>query len=69
MLGASLDVPNFGGLRYSRIRRGRFNIPAPAMSGNEEFALFARNSAIRASVQQNTLEQLVIFLRYWKTET
>ena len=35
--------------------RGRFNIPAPAMSGNEEFERYVR-------VQQNTLEQLVIFL-------
>ena len=35
--------------------RGQYNVPAPAVSGNEEFERYFR-------VQQNTLEQLVIFL-------
>jgi uncharacterized membrane protein YecN with MAPEG domain len=35
--------------------RGRFNVPAPAISGNEEFERYFR-------VQQNTLEQLIVFL-------
>lgn len=35
--------------------RGRFKVPAPAVSGSPEFERYFR-------VQQNTLEQLVIFL-------
>ena len=35
--------------------RGRCGVPAPATTGNEEFDRYFR-------VQQNTLEQLVIFL-------
>jgi uncharacterized membrane protein YecN with MAPEG domain len=35
--------------------RGRFGVDAPATSGNEEFERYFR-------VQQNTLEQLVIFV-------
>ena len=35
--------------------RGRFGVAAPAISGNEEFERYFR-------VQQNTLEQLVMFI-------
>lgn len=35
--------------------RGRFNVPPPATTGNEVFERYFR-------VQQNTLEQLVIFI-------
>lgn len=35
--------------------RGKFNVPAPAVSGNEEWERYFR-------VQQNTLEQLVVFI-------
>ena len=35
--------------------RGRFKVPAPAVSGSPEFERYFR-------VQQNTLEQLMIFL-------
>ncbi len=45
--------------------RGRFNVPAPATTGNEMFERYLR-------VQMNTLEQLVIFIpsillfsQYW----
>jgi glutathione S-transferase len=42
------------GFRVSRAR-GRYNVPAPAMSGHEVFERHVR-------VQMNTLEQLVIFI-------
>ncbi len=35
--------------------RGRYGVPAPATTGNEVFELYYR-------VQQNTIEQLVVFL-------
>ena len=35
--------------------RGKFNVPAPAVSGNEEWERYFR-------VQQNTLEQLIVFI-------
>lgn len=35
--------------------RGKYNVPAPATTGNEIFERFNR-------VQQNTLEQLIIFV-------
>ena len=42
------------GLAVARAR-ARYNVPAPAMSGNEVFERYFR-------VQMNTLEQLVIFI-------
>ena len=35
--------------------RAKFNVPAPAVSGNEEWERYFR-------VQQNTLEQLIVFI-------
>jgi uncharacterized MAPEG superfamily protein len=35
--------------------RGKFNVPAPAVSGNEEWERYYR-------VQMNTLEQLIVFI-------
>lgn len=35
--------------------RGKYNVPAPAVSGNEEWERYFR-------VQQNTMEQLMVFL-------
>lgn len=35
--------------------RAKFNVPAPAVSGNEEWERYFR-------VQQNTMEQLLVFL-------
>lgn len=35
--------------------RAKYNVPAPAVSGNEEWERYLR-------VQQNTVEQLVVFL-------
>jgi glutathione S-transferase len=35
--------------------RGKYNVPAPAVSGNEEWERLFR-------VQQNTLEQLIVFI-------
>jgi uncharacterized membrane protein YecN with MAPEG domain len=35
--------------------RAKFNVPAPAVSGNEEWERYFR-------VQQNTLEQLMVFI-------
>ncbi len=37
------------------VGRGKFNVPAPAVSGNEEWERYFR-------VQQNTMEQLMVFL-------
>ncbi|MGB6308459.1 MAG: MAPEG family protein [Steroidobacteraceae bacterium] len=42
------------GIRVARAR-GRYGVKAPAVSGNEVFERFFR-------VQQNTLEQLIVFL-------
>lgn len=54
VIGLALVEFLYFGLEVAKAR-GRYNVPAPAVAGNEMFERYFR-------VQMNTLEQLVIFI-------